>query len=391
MTLVAAVLIGIPAGLFLYAYVGYPAVLVVLSLVNRSDGSTDSAPAEWPTISISLPAHNEEDTIRGAIEALLTADYPENRRQIVVVSDASTDRTDEIVREYQDRGVELVRVEKRGGKTAAENAAVPHLDGEIVVNTDASVRVLPDSLKVLVRQFRDTAVGVASGRDRSVAADDAEATEDASNAGEAGYVGYEMWVRSLETDVGGIVGASGCFYAIRRKLHEVPVPPHLSRDFAAALNAREHGYRSVSVDDAVCLVPRTGSLRGELRRKVRTMARGLGTLFYKRYLLNPLAHGSFAWKLMSHKLCRWVAAGAAPLAVPGLVLLSTGSALALAGSALLAVGAAAGVLALLRPEADLPRPVTICGYLLASATAGILAWGRALRGEGTAVWSPTRR
>lgn len=384
----AAALISVPASLFLYAYVGYPLLLKALSVGRESRLPPGYASEEWPFISVSLPAHNEEDTIRGALDALLAADYPADRRQIVVISDASTDRTDAIVQEYRDRGVELLRVDERGGKTAAENAAIPHLKGEIVVNTDASIRVLPDSLKPLVRHFSDLDVGVASGRDWSVGAGGAEIN---ANTGEAGYVGYEMWVRSLESRLGGIVGASGCYYAIRRELHAHPVPEHLSRDFAAALTAREHGYRAVSVDDAGCLVPRTGSLRGEMRRKVRTMARGLKTLFYKRHLLDPLRHGGFAWKLFSHKLCRWLAAGSVPLAVVGLALLSLYSAAALAGLALLIVGAAVGAVALRFSDRPLPRPVAACGYLLAANVAAVLAWVKALQGEGTAVWNPTRR
>ncbi len=94
-------------------------------------------------------------------------------------------------------------------------------------------------------------MGLASGRDVSVAR-----VERDVNVGESGYVGYEMWVRDLETRLGSIVGASGCFYAIRRSLHMTLVPEALSRDFAAALIAREHGLRAVSVNEAVCFVPR---------------------------------------------------------------------------------------------------------------------------------------
>src|SRR2546430_10907638 len=115
-----------------------------------------------------------------------------------------------------------------------------------------------------------------------------------------------MRVRDLETQLDGIVGASGCLYAIRKDLHVRFMPEHLSRDFGAALVAREQGYRAVSVPAAVCYVPRSMSFRREYRRKVRTMARGLRTLWYKRTLLNPRSHGLFAWMLWSHKLCRWL-------------------------------------------------------------------------------------
>src|SRR5262245_19597509 len=92
-------------------------------------------------VSIVVPAYNEEGQIRGAIESLLAQGYPADRRQILILSDASNDRTDEIVAEYLSEGVELLRMPVRGGKTAAENASIPHLRGEIVVNSDSSVRL----------------------------------------------------------------------------------------------------------------------------------------------------------------------------------------------------------------------------------------------------------
>jgi glycosyltransferase involved in cell wall biosynthesis len=379
-------LVSLPLALGGYAYLGYPTLLRAVGL-GRPPRTADSDPQEWPSITIVLPAYNEARTIRRTLENLLAVEYPPARRQILVLSDASTDGTDDIVREFADRGVDLLRMPSRIGKTAAENAAIPAIRGELVVNTDATIRILPGSLKPLIRSFQDETVGVASGRDISVGDLNAEST-----GGESGYVGYEMWVRGLETRVGSIVGSSGCFYAIRRHLHAAPVPPELSRDFASALTAREHGLRAVSVDAAVCLVPRTPSLMREYRRKIRTMARGLGTLWYKRHLLNPIRYGAFAWMLWSHKLVRWLVFLAAPLALIGLALLSVESpwGRALLGAA--AVGIGAGVFAMRAPEArPLPKLVALCGFVLASHLAGLTAWLRFFAGKQQAVWEPTRR
>ena len=376
----------LPGLLFGYAYLVYPALLKVWGAL-RPDPPRLADPAEWPLISIVVPAYNEEHAIRRTIEALLGLDYPVDRRQILIVSDASTDGTDDVVREYAHRGVELLRLPERSGKTAAENAALPHLRGGIVVNTDATIRILPTALKPLIRVFQDPAIGVASGRDVSVGALTLEA-----NQGESGYVGYEMWVRSLETRVGSIVGASGCFYAIRLELHETLVPAALSRDFASALTAREHGYRAVSVDEAVCLVPRTSSLQREYHRKVRTMARGLETLWFKRHLLNPVRHGRFAWMLWSHKLIRWLVFLVAPVALLALGALAIYYPVARVALGLALTGVGLGIVALQSPEGRrLPRPVALCGFVLATHLAGFLAWTRALRGELNPIWEPTRR
>jgi hypothetical protein len=276
---------------------------------------------------------------------------------------------------------------ERSGKTAAENAARSHLTGAIIVNTDAAVRIDAAAAKHLVAAFSDPSIGVASARDVSVAN-----LDDSANPGERAYVGYEMWVRDLETRLSGIVGASGCLYAIRRDLHMRGMPDHLSRDFGAALVTREQGYRAVSVPAAICYVPRSTSLRREYRRKVRTMSRGLRTLWHKRALLNPAQYGLFAWMLWSHKLCRWlVPVTFVPLAV-ALMALAPTHRWAAATVALGGVAALAAVIAWLWPEGRrLPRPIALPAYTVTGTIAALAAWLKAVGGEGTAVWEPTRR
>ena len=280
MLLAGWLLLLLPIVLAFYAYGLYP---LILRLLGRSPITPASrALQSWPVVSIVVPAYNEERQIRGAIEALLAQDYPAERRQILILSDASTDRTDEIVLEYRERGVELLRMPVRGGKTAAENASCAVLRGEIIVNSDSSVRLDRTAIRRLVSAMADPSVGVASTRDVSVT-NLAETT----NAAEAGYVDYEMRIRGLETRCGGIVGASGSGYAIRSHLHRLPVRADLSRDFSAALTAHTHGYRTVSVEDAICYVPRTPSIEVEYRRKVRTIARGMETLLHNGRLRRP--------------------------------------------------------------------------------------------------------
>src|SRR6185503_19267768 len=140
MNVIAWVLVASPVAVALYAYVGYPALLAILG--RRAPGA---APPwiELPRVTIIVPAYNEEKQIAGAIDALLAQDYPADRRQILILSDGSADQTDAIVSTYAARGVELLRMPVRSGKTAAENAAVEHIRGEIVINSDASIRLHP--------------------------------------------------------------------------------------------------------------------------------------------------------------------------------------------------------------------------------------------------------
>lgn len=386
MTTLALAVVAAAVVLFAYTYFGYPALLHIMGRDARELPRPEDV-REWPTVSISVPAYNEEAQIEELIKSLLALDYPKDRLQILVVSDASEDRTDEIVRKYADHGIELLRLEGRGGKTKAENAAAEHLTGEIVVNTDASIRIRPDALKLLIAVFSNPSIGCASGRDVSVGSD-----EEAANVGESGYVGYEMMVRDLETRVLGIVGASGCFYAIRSRLHRLPLPESLSRDFAAALHTREHGYRPVSVNDAVCFVPRTTSLKKEYRRKVRTISRGMRTLWYKRGLMNPGRHGLFSWMLISHKVCRWAlpwAALAAGVAVAALVPTHPIAGLpVVAGGVLFALAA----IGWWRAENEsVPKLYSIPAFLVAGNVAAMHAFIRAAVGVKDALWEPTRR
>ena len=387
MSPIALVLIALPLLLLGYAYIGYPMILQVAALF-RPRRPLPPPPAAWPFVTITVPVYNEQLAIREVLEQLLALDYPAERRQILVISDASTDATDDIVREFAPRGVELLRLPSRGGKTAAENAAAAVASGDIIINVDATTRVPRGSLAALVRAFSDPEVGVASGRDVSRAVAAAEST-----GAESGYVGYEMWVRSLETRVGSIVGASGCFYGIRRELYEPRFPAALSRDFASALLARRGGFRAVSVAEAVCIVPRTPSLQAELQRKVRTMHRGIDTLFHMRELMSPRKYGAFALMLLSHKLCRWLVPLLLPGALVGLTMLSVQSPAVAVLTLAMAIGMAVGGAGMIAARRGyvLPRPVAVLAFALLANVAGLLAWREVLGHERSPIWEPTRR
>jgi glycosyltransferase involved in cell wall biosynthesis len=381
----AVVIAAAPIVTALYAYVAYPAIVWAVAR-RRPRGIAGAQDNDWPAVTVTVPVYNAVHGIRTALERLLELDYPRDRLQLLVLSDASSDGTDDVVREFAERRIELMRAPHRRGKTAGENAAVAVARGDIIVNVDATVVVPAGSLKKLIRVFDDPTVGVASGSDISVGAG---AKHDAG--AESGYTRYEMWVRDLETRAGSIVGASGCFYGIRRRIRVLALPPGLSWDFASTLVARKQGYRSVSVPDAVCIVPRTAEIRFELRRKARTMARGLTTLFYFRELMNPFRYGSFALMLISHKLFRWVPYLLAPVAVLALGLLAARSNTAAALLAAVVVGLLAGAAAIRYGRPIAFRPLALAGFSVAALTAGFLAWCDALRGTRTITWDPTPR
>lgn len=386
MEYVGWILIGAPLALGGYAFGLYPLVVWLWSRL-RPPYVLPAEPAEWPAITILIVAYNEERRLRRTIEQALATDYPADRLDVLVVSDASTDGTDDLVRNFGDPRVRLLRQPERKGKPAGENASGSHITGDFVVSIDASILIPKGSIKPLVRALLDPAVGLSSGRDISVGD---EARE--GNGAESSYVGMEMTLRQMETRVHSIVGASGCFYAVRTHLHQQALPEELARDFAAASVARSHGYRAVSVDEATCLVPRTPTLKAELRRKSRTMGRGLDTLVYLRSMLNPFRYGSFAFMMASHKLARWLLFPSFLGWIIGPLLLIGQAPWAL----VLTLGMIAGIvlarLTVTWPEGRrLPKLIAFPGYLFVSILAGWMAWLHLLRNEKSAMWEPTQR
>jgi cellulose synthase/poly-beta-1,6-N-acetylglucosamine synthase-like glycosyltransferase len=385
MFFILVALILAPIVIAIYAYAVYPLILWVIASARPAHG-IPKAGTLWPAVTITVPVYNAASSIRATLEHLLALDYPRDRLQLLVISDASTDATDDEVRGFAERGVELLRLPRRIGKTAAENAALSFARGEIIVNVDATILVPADSLKSLVRVFDDPTIGVASGCDLSVGD-----TRQTGTRAESNYTGYEMWIRDLETRAGSIVGASGCFYGIRRSIHEEALPLGLSWDFASPLVARKQGYRSVSVPAAICIVPRSAQIRTELGRKARTMARGLSTLFYHRALMNPLRYGGFAFMLISHKLLRWLPYLLAPLGYIALCLLAVESSVARVLLGIVSAGLLAGIFGIQHRGPTPAKPIALAGFVVAVFSAGFLAWYAAIRQTQMATWEPTPR
>jgi cellulose synthase/poly-beta-1,6-N-acetylglucosamine synthase-like glycosyltransferase len=379
-------LVALPVLVGGYAFVVYP--LTVWAWAGaRPPYRLPPEPAEWPLVTILIVAYNEERRLRRTLETALKAEYPTDRLDILVVSDASTDGTDDLVRTFGDARVRLLRMPERKGKAAGENASSAHLKGDLVVSIDASILIPSASLKPLVRALMDPAVGLASGRDISVGEETRE-----GNKAESSYVGLEMQLRAMETRVHSIVGASGCFYAARKHLHQVQLPEELARDFAAASVARAHGYRAVSVDEATCLVPRTPTLKAELRRKSRTMGRGLDTLLFLRGMMNPFRYGSYAWMMASHKLARWVLfPSLLGWLIGPLFLVRTAPWLLLLTAGMLTGLLIAKVVLSWPDDRKLPRFIAFPGYLFISIVAGWKAWLHLVKQEKSAMWEPTQR
>jgi cellulose synthase/poly-beta-1,6-N-acetylglucosamine synthase-like glycosyltransferase len=274
-----------------YVLFGYP---IILGLLARWRSRPVRRGPYEPTVSALLPVHNGEPWIAAKLESLLALDYPRDRLQIIVISDGSTDRTEEIAMQYAARGVELLRL-PRGGKAQALNAGMKGASGEVLFLTDVRQPLEPDSLRNLTACLADPAVGAASGE--LVILDDG--TREKVNVGL--YWRYEKWIRKRLSQVDSLLGATGAIYVIRKSLAR-PMPPNtLLDDVYLPLMAFFSGYRVV-FDESAIAYDRATVLDTEFRRKVRTLA---GVYQIVKYFPQLISFQNRMWfHFISHKIGR---------------------------------------------------------------------------------------
>jgi cellulose synthase/poly-beta-1,6-N-acetylglucosamine synthase-like glycosyltransferase len=316
-----------------WTHVGYP---VAAGLAARLRARPVRG-GDWePKVTVIVAAHDEEPVIERRLDNLIALDYPADQLEVVVASDASTDRTDEIVEALAAREsrVRLLAC-PRGGKVAAQNRAVRESSGDVVAFSDANATWAPDALRRLVSAFADPEVAYVCGRLQLE-------TADGSNR-EGLYWRYELWLREQESQLGSITGGNGSIYALRREDY-VEVDPRFGHDLALPYVLVQRGRRAVYEPRAVAFEKPTPSNEAEYRRKVR-MFEHCWLITLRGSMLRRLPPG-YLVEVISHRLLRY---GSGLL---HLLLLGTSVALAgegpvyvvvLAGQLLLLAAAGAGV------------------------------------------------
>ncbi len=277
-----------------YIYFGY--ALIIWALAHLRTRPVQCK-AIYPLVSFIIPVHNEEEVIEEKICNCLALDYPEDRLQILVVSDGSTDATHAIVERYLNRGVRLLVLERRG-KAHALNEGVQRAGGEILVLSDANSMLEPHSLSRLVANFADPEVGGVCGNQKYRSRAGADATERGENL----YWRFDKWLKSQESRTGSIFAADGSLYAIRRSLYVPVQDPAQADDIAISCRVVLQGYRLVYEPLAITYEHSPLEGRRELIRKIRVTNHSV------RALLN-LGHGLwtsgfYSFELLSHKFFR---------------------------------------------------------------------------------------
>ncbi len=290
-----------------YAYMAYPVLLFLLAacvqavrdlsyLLKRRDRRSRNR--HWPSVSVLIAAHNEEAEIRRTISHALAQDYPGDRLEVMVGSDASTDGTVAAAEEYKLQGVRVMPFQHRRGKMAVVADLAERALGDVLVFTDANTTLSPDSVRHLVRHFHDPRVGAVCGELRLL-------TSDGSPAAEGVYWHYEVILKILESRLDSVLGANGAIYAVRRPLFPRLKDGLITDDFVIPMKVRARGFRVLYDPEATAFERAPSSVADEFRRRVRIGAGNYQALRECAPLLLPW-QGFVSVAFWSHKVLRWV-------------------------------------------------------------------------------------
>jgi cellulose synthase/poly-beta-1,6-N-acetylglucosamine synthase-like glycosyltransferase len=308
-TAVAATLFWLSAGLLVYTHLAYPLVLrLLVQLKGHSAGGGDSEDsagrrspesetgpaARAPTVSLIIPAYDEQEVIAAKVANALALDYPRERLQIVVASDGSTDATAERARAA---GADLVLELPPGGKVAALNAGAERASGEILAFSDANSSWAVDALRRLVAPFADPKVGYVCGQVRFL--------DPGGGNLEGAYWRYEMRIREMESALAGVTAGNGAIYAVRRDAY-IPLSPSGSHDLSFPFAFAKRGLRSLYAPAARAEEKMVPTLEGEFARKRRMMV-GLWDIVVGEGMLSPRGYPPlFAFEIASHRVLRYL-------------------------------------------------------------------------------------
>jgi len=331
-----------------------------------------------------IAAYNEEVGIRKKIEQTLALEYPADKLEIIVLSDCSTDGTDEIVKSFTDPRVRLFRASQRKGKTNVQNLGVEAAQGEVLIFSDATTVYHPLALQYLASNYVDPKVGAVSGRYQYFDPEGKSPT----GSGMIAFWNYENFIKMMQSRIRTISGCCGCIYSVRRAAY-TPLHPDVISDLVQPLWAIQKGYRVVFEDRALAYEETTKSSQEEFSMRVRVVSRGIRGILSVSNLLNPWRYGWVSIQLLSHKVLRWM--------VPIFLLLLFASSAALWNQAwygtLFALQAAFygfALLTLLFPLHRLWKPLGIPLYFCTLNAAALRSILEVVRGRKYVVWETVR-
>jgi cellulose synthase/poly-beta-1,6-N-acetylglucosamine synthase-like glycosyltransferase len=286
--------------LLVYPYTFYPLLLVLFSKFKKNNFKYIGKGGHQPLVTIIISAYNEENIIKIKLENTFQLDYPKDKLEVMVVSDASTDKTDDIVKQWSTEysNLKLVRQQQRFGKTSGLNLAVPKANGEVIIFSDANAIYDRNSINELVKYFKDPNVGYVMGAALY------NANKDPSSKSEGLYWKFELFVKKLETKFYSVVGGDGAIYAIRKELFWKLDRDDIN-DFVNPLQIVAKNYKGVFNPKAICFEDSAGDFNKEFKRKRRIVNRSWRAVKKYFWWFDFKKHYKFVFELFSHKIIRW--------------------------------------------------------------------------------------
>jgi cellulose synthase/poly-beta-1,6-N-acetylglucosamine synthase-like glycosyltransferase len=303
-----------------YTYIGYGIVVWALVHIRQLLGKHHPVPDDptfLPAVTLVIPAYNEIDYVKEKIKNSYALNYPAHLLHILLVTEGSNDGTTEYVQQISQVNGQVKGLGGlvRRGKVEAINVAMEQIKTAIVIFTDANTMLNVDSVKLIVRHFKDEKVGAVSGEKRIKTVD----TDSVAGSGEGLYWKYESFLKKLDTQLYSVVGAAGELFAIRTSLYEPVEKDTLLDDFIISLRIAEQGYRVIYEPDAYASERPSHSIGDEQKRKVRIAAGGFQAINRLRRLNNVFRYGWLSFQYISHRVLRWAVT---PFLLPAIVVIN---------------------------------------------------------------------
>ncbi len=297
--------------LVFYTYLGYGIVLIILVIIKElfTGKLTDDGVIFEPSVTIFVAAFNEKDYIEEKVLNTLALDYPKEKLQILFVTDGSDDGTPELLSQFPE--VTVLHKEERAGKISAINRGMSEVENSIVIYSDANAMLNKESIREIVKHYKNPKVGCVSGEKRIYKKN----KDGASGAGEGIYWKYESLLKKLDFRLYSAVGAAGELFSIRTELHEHVEKDTLLDDFIISLRIAQKGYKIAYEPDAYASENASASIKEEMKRKIRISAGGIQSIIRLASLFNFFKYGILTFQYVSHRVLRWTLTPLALLAL----------------------------------------------------------------------------
>lgn len=295
------ILFWVALALVIYTYIGYGIITALLVRIKKAIIPVKKHNSAFePTVSLIIPCFNEGDFISKKIENSAELEYPEDKLQIIYISDGSDDHSLDILRQQQKKYYWMHRPERKG-KASAMNRAVLEANGEIVVFCDANTLLNREAIRELVAPYSDPTIGAVTGEKRIMVQNSGHV----SSAGEGLYWKYESWLKQLDSDLYSVVGAAGELMSYRKSLYQALEADTILDDFMQSMRVTLKGYRVAYNPKAYAMETASADVSEEWKRKVRISAGGWQSMSRLKKVLIPWPRPLLTYSYLSHRAFRW--------------------------------------------------------------------------------------